>query len=83
MTTMEREMGWWEMVALLLPCEVGKEPKWSSKVFQMENLPAFHTGSQNGGHNNKLEIKHENACKQPQIPQEYAKVSNALILAPK
>ena len=45
---MEREMGWWEMVALLLPCEVERKPKWSSKGFQMENLPAFHTGSQNG-----------------------------------
>ena len=32
---------------------------------------------------NRLEIKHENACKQTQIPQEYAKVSNASIPAQK
>ena len=35
------------------------------------------------GRRNKLEIKHENACKQTQIPQEYAKVSNAPIPTPK
>ena len=35
------------------------------------------------GRRNILEIKHENACKQTQIPQEYAKVSNAPIPTPK
>ena len=32
---------------------------------------------------NGLEIKHKNACKETQIQQEYAKVPNAHIQAPK
>ena len=71
------------MVALLLPCIVGREPKWSSNGFQMEILQTFHIGSQNRAKEKKLEIKHKNACKQTQIQQEYAKVSNAHIQAPK
>ena len=35
------------------------------------------------GQGNRLEIKHKKACKQAQIQQEYAKVSNAHIQVPK
>ena len=67
------------MVALLLPCIVGREPKWSSNG----NLASISYMISKQSQGNRLEIKHKNACKQTQIQQEYAKVSNAHIQAPK
>ena len=43
------------------------------------DLPSISYRILKWGHKNILEIKHKNACKQTQIPQEYAKVSNAPI----
>ena len=63
---------------------------WSGKKAKMEfkrvpngKLASISYKISKRGCRNKLEIKHENACKQTQIPQEYAKVSNAPISAPK
>ena len=53
------------------------------KRVQNGNLASISYRISKQGYRNKLEIKHENACKKTQIPQEYAKVSNAPIPIPK
>ena len=57
----------------------GMEFKWVSNG----NLTSISFRISKKGQGNRLEIKHKNACKQTQIQQEYVKVFNAHIQAPK
>ena len=61
----------------------GERAKMEFKWVSNGNLANISYKISKQGQGKRLEIKHKNACKQTQIQQEYAKVSNAHIQAPK